>query len=59
MYEMCGKLYHPVETKHRSYQYHEEGIQKIGYHSALGVSTRDGNREIPKLEIPVIFKTCP
>ena len=25
---MCGKLYNPVETKHRSHHYHEERLQK-------------------------------
>ena len=25
-HKMCGKLHHPVETKHRSHQCHEEKI---------------------------------
>ena len=33
-HEICGKLHHCDETKHRS---HKDHIKKFGYHKAIGV----------------------
>ena len=37
LHEMCSKLRHFVEAKHRSQQYHEERVQKIGVVGSIGV----------------------